>query len=126
MLVFLDWFFLIFHMAVVFINLFGWIWSKTRKLNLITLSVTAISWFGLGLIYGIGYCPLTEWHWQVKERLGVQNLPISYVKYYVDIVFGVDSDPKTVDTSVFICFFIAIICAVIIDLKKKKGSQSSP
>jgi len=61
----LDYFFLVFHLGIVIFNLFGWIWPKTRKANLILLLLTAASWFGLGLIYGIGFCPFTEWHWQV-------------------------------------------------------------
>jgi hypothetical protein len=27
----------------------------------------SLSWFGLGLFYGIGYCPSTDWHWRIKR-----------------------------------------------------------
>lgn len=120
MMIFLDWFFVVFHMLVVGINLFGWMHPRTRKLNLITLSITFLSWFGLGLIYGIGYCPLTDWHWQIKERIGETNLPISYVKYYVDKIFSVDSNPQTVDTIVMLLFVAAIIGAIITQVKTRR------
>ncbi|HPF94086.1 MAG TPA: DUF2784 family protein, partial [Tenuifilaceae bacterium] len=61
----LDVFFVAFHTLLIAFNLFGWIWWRTRKANLITLLLTGLSWIGLGLFFGIGYCPLTDWHWQV-------------------------------------------------------------
>ena len=32
---------------------------------------------GLGAVYGWGYCPCTDWHWDVKRRLGETGLPRS-------------------------------------------------
>jgi hypothetical protein len=63
----LDYLFLIFHSTLALFIVFGWIWHKTRLTNFITLALIALSWFGLGLFYGIGFCPLTEWHWQVLD-----------------------------------------------------------
>src|SRR5665811_299369 len=75
----LDIFFLIFHTFLIFFNLFGWIWKRTRKLNLITLSLTGASWLFLGLSVGtLGYCPLTDWHFKILEKLGKTDLPYSY------------------------------------------------
>ena len=85
---FLDFFFLIFHAIVTLFNLLGWIWKKTRKANIILLLLTAFAWFGLGVFYGIGYCPLTDWHWKVLEKLGENNLPYSYIKYLIDRITG--------------------------------------
>ncbi|MCD4791284.1 MAG: DUF2784 domain-containing protein, partial [Bacteroidales bacterium] len=75
---FLDTFFVVFHTALIIFNLFGWIWKPTRRLNLITLLLTGASWFILGIFYGIGYCPLTDWHWQVLHKLGIYDVPNSY------------------------------------------------
>ena len=80
---FLDWFFFIFHLALVLFNLLGWIWKRTRVWNLVVLLITFFSWFGLGLFYGIGFCPLTEWHWQVLRELGRTGLPASYISYLI-------------------------------------------
>lgn len=80
---FLDWFFFIFHLALVLFNLLGWIWKRTRVWNLAVLLITFFSWFGLGLFYGIGFCPITEWHWQVLRELGHTGLPTSYISYLI-------------------------------------------
>ena len=65
-----DIFFVIFHSALIAFNLAGWIWRKTRKAHLVVLSLTMVSWFVAGIWYGFGYCPCTDWHWQVKKKLG--------------------------------------------------------
>jgi Protein of Unknown function (DUF2784) len=109
----LDYFFLYFHFAVVLFNLFGWIWSKTRKWNLALLLLTGASWFILGIFYGIGYCPLTAWHWTVLYKLGVTNLPNSYIKYIVFRIFGVNFRDGLVDSYTGISFSIAFTCSVI-------------
>ena len=100
MYAFLDIFFLIFHAALIGFNVTGWIWKKTRRLHLAVISLTLFSWVGLGVFYGFGYCPCTDWHWQVKRALGETGLPASYVKYYLDALTGLDWDPLLVDPAV--------------------------
>jgi hypothetical protein len=76
------------HLVIIGFNLLGWIWPATRKLHFISVLLTAGSWFLLGLWYGIGYCPITEWQWQVKQQLGETDLPASFIKYYADKLSG--------------------------------------
>ena len=102
MYAFLDYFFIIFHGSWVLFNLTGWVWRKTRRIHLMTIGLTMLSWFGLGIVYGWGYCPCTDWHWEVKSKLGETNLPNSYIKYYVDKLTGFSWDPLVVDTAVLI------------------------
>lgn len=97
MYVFLDYFFVTFHGLWVLFNLTGWAWRKTRPWHLATSGLTIVSWFGLGLFYGFGYCPCTDWHWQVKRELGAVDLPTSYVKYYADRLTGLDWNTTVVD-----------------------------
>ena len=97
---FLDVFFVVFHSCIVAFNLTGWIWRRTRRLHLIVIGLTILSWFGLGIFYGWGYCPCTDWHWDVKRQLGATNLPDSYVKYYLDAASGMSWDPLLVNTVV--------------------------
>lgn len=94
---FLDHFFVVFHSGLVLFNLAGWLWRKTRRLHLLVISLTLASWFGLGALYGWGYCPCTDWHWQVKTSLGETDLPHSYIKYYLDYLTGGNWDPWRVD-----------------------------
>jgi hypothetical protein len=48
---------------------------------------------GLGLFYGWGYCPCTDWHWQIRARLGYVDPP-SYVQLLVTQLTGVDLGPQ--------------------------------
>jgi hypothetical protein len=81
MLKILDIFLTILHLAILLFNLFGWVWPSTRKLHLVIVLITAFCWLVLGIWHGIGYCPITDWQWQLKARLGETNLPNSFVTY---------------------------------------------
>ncbi len=115
---FLDLFFLLFHSALVLFNLFGWIWKRTLKWNLITLLLTGGSWFILGLFYGMGYCPLTDWHFQVLRHLGKYDLPNSYMKYIGDRITGLNFDAALVDALTLVCFLVALIISLTLNIRK--------
>jgi hypothetical protein len=86
--------------------------------------LTGIAWFGLGIFYGIGYCPLTDWHWQVLEKLGKYDLPYSYIKYLIDRFTSSDVNAQLVEKSTAIGFFIAVIMSVYVNFFYKKRKQS--
>ncbi|OQA01417.1 MAG: hypothetical protein BWY70_00395 [Bacteroidetes bacterium ADurb.Bin408] len=116
-LIFLDWFFTIFHLAFSIFNLFGWIFRKTRRLNLYLLLITAFSWFVLGIKYGFGYCPLTDLHWKVLHHLKVYDLPYSYVKFVIDRFFGTNLNDRVVDNVVVGLFFLALGFSLYFNIK---------
>jgi hypothetical protein len=97
---FLDYFFTALHGGFVLFTLTGWAWSKTRRVHLIATTLTILSWFGLGIFYGWGYCPSTDWHWEVKRRLGETDLPNSYIKYYLDKLTPFNWDIWPVDAMI--------------------------
>jgi hypothetical protein len=115
----LDIFFMVLHPAIILFNLFGWVWKKTRKANLVLLLLTGGSWFILGLFFGIGYCPFTQWHWEVLRRLGVRNLPQSYVKYLVLRLTGISFTDRLVDTATAVCYFLALGLSLYYNFRKK-------
>lgn len=117
---FLDKFFIVFHTVIIFFNLFGWIWKKTRKLNLISLSATAFSWFFLGIWYGFGFCFCTQWHWQVRMRLGMTDMPNSYVKFLIDEITGLDVHAGFVDTMTLVFFLLALAVSIIVNVRARK------
>jgi len=119
MLKFLDYFFLVFHFMLILFNLFGWIWKSTRKLNLIILLLTGGSWFILGIFYGFGYCPFTDWHFKVLQKLGHHNLPNSYIKYITDRLTGLDFNAELVDTVTLVFFLLALVISIYINIHKK-------
>ncbi len=100
------------HIFLITFNLFGWIFSKTRKVHLIFVLLTFISWFGLGIFYGWGYCPLTDWHWHVQSKLGIYDLPNSYIKYLVDAITGFSSDSFLIDLTTLVIFLIVFSLSV--------------
>lgn len=104
-------------------NLFGWIPARTRKWNLLTLALTGGSWFGLGIFYGLGYCPLTDWHFNVLRNLGETGLPSSYIEYLVLRFTGTVLHTAAVDTVVTIGYFVALVMSVtlnVMDYRKKR------
>ena len=117
MYVFLDTFFFVFHSAVIAFNLFGWLWGKTRLVNLILLVSTGFSWFVLGIWYGFGFCPCTEWHWQVRMKLGDYDMPRSYTKFLIDSMTGLDVDAALMDTLTLVLFASALFASVMTNAK---------
>lgn len=114
----LDIFFVIFHTSLIFFNLFGWIWRKTRILNLILLGLTGASWLFLGLLVGtLGYCPLTDWHFNVLNKLGETGLPSSYVKYLADRLTGLDLNPSLVDHITLYAFLVALTISLVLNIR---------
>ncbi len=91
------------HWGVIAINLLGWIPRRTRRLHWVMVNLTALSWLGLGAWYGWGYCFLTDWHWEVKRRLGIDELPPSFIHYALDR-WGIPYHPAMVDGAVAIVF----------------------
>jgi len=124
---FLDYFFVAFHLAIVIFNLFGWIAKKTRKANLILLLLTGGSWFGLGIFYGFGYCPFTDWHWQVLDHLGRMPGETSYMQYLYARAFGLHLPARLVDISTLAAYLVALVISAFLnirDFRKKRRSRS--
>jgi hypothetical protein len=119
----LDIFFVVFHTSLIFFNLFGWICKRTRKVNLITLSLTGASWLFLGLLVGtLGYCPLTDWHFNVLEKLGKTDLPYSYTKYLADRLTGLDINASLVDNVTLYSFLAALVISICFNVKDYRNS----
>jgi hypothetical protein len=114
----LDIFFVIFHSSLIIFNLFGWIWKRTRIINLVTLLLTGGSWLLLGMIVGVpGYCPFTDWHFRILEKLGETDLPNSYVKYLADRITGLDMNATLIDKVTLYTFLAALMISVFLNAR---------
>lgn len=120
MLAALDIFFFVFHTVLTLFNLVGWAFRKTRRLNLITLLLTGFSWGVLGIFYGFGYCFLTDWHWAVREKLGYDTPYNSYIQFFLDEVFGIQTTARTADTWTLVLFVGALIASITVNSKVGK------
>jgi hypothetical protein len=112
MLYFLDISLTIIHLAIIIFNLFGWIAKSTRTAHLISILLTAASWFILGIWFGTGYCPFTDWQWKVKEQLGERNIPGNFIEYFAEKITGTDFRPQLVNTVTAICFAAAALLSI--------------
>jgi hypothetical protein len=120
MLKFLNVFFLVFHLALILFNLTGWMWKRTRRAHLVVIGLTLASWTVLGIFYGFGYCPLTDWHWSVLEKMGKTDLPNSYLKYLLDLLTGLDWNARLVDGMAVGGLALALMASVWVNFFGKK------
>lgn len=115
MLLFLDYFIAVFHLSLTLFNVFGWAFPFTRKWHLISLGLTLGAWLILGIWYGVGYCPLTDWHWYIKRTLGEKGLPYSCIKYYADKVFEMNFDAIFINEMTATVMVLLVISTVAVN-----------
>lgn len=120
MLLVLDIFFAIFHWSLVCFNLFGWIPVKWRKTHLAIILLTAACWAVLGIWFGWGYCPLTDWHWEIKTKLGETHLPDSFIKYYTDKWIDPNLPSLWIDRITLIGLIYSATASIYVNFIKKK------
>lgn len=120
-----DLFFIVFHTSLIIFNLFGWIWKPLRKTNLATLLLTGGSWFILGIFFGPGYCPLTDWHFDILLKLGTYPGTDSYIQYIIYRLTGIRLDGSLVNTWTLILYFLALLLSVYFNFfrTRRSGSQ---
>ncbi len=108
------------HLFIIGFNLFGWIWPKTRRLHFWFAMLTLGCWTILGIWFGLGYCPVTDWQWGIKKQLGEQNLPASFIKYLADQATGINFSPTLIDVFTLGLFLIAIAISVKLNFLSRK------
>lgn len=114
---FLNYFFFAFHTLLIFFNTLGWIFRRTRKWNLITLLLTAFSWFVLGIWNGWGYCLCTDWHWRVRDQMGYNDTTNSYIQFLTQQLTGTAISARLTDAVTAIVFFASIVLSVWLNVK---------
>jgi Protein of Unknown function (DUF2784) len=123
---FLNIFFFVFHTVLTLFNMVGWAFPKTRKLHLITLSLTAFSWFVLGIWYGWGYCFCTDWHWDVREKLGYEDRSNSYIHFLVLKLTGINLNPRLVENVTLAIFLVSFALSIGLTLKDRFKNKRIP
>ena len=101
------------HLLLIGFNLLGWIWRKTLRWHLLCVLLTALSWFGLGIWYGFGYCFITDWQWDVKRQLGQSNLPNSFIDHFVNQVMGLSISSQLIDVLTGLMFGLVAIISIV-------------
>lgn len=120
MLAALDIAFIVFHTALIVFNSIGWVFPTLRKWHLVSLSLTAFSWFGLGFWYGWGYCICTDWHWQIRQHLGIETDSNSYIHFLIISLTGLDLDVPLVDALTLVLFFAIFAMSIQMLFNREK------
>lgn len=115
-----NYFFYVFHTALILFNLFGWLHVKMRKLNLIALLTTFSSWVLLGFWKGLGYCFLTDWHYQVLRALGERGMSSSYLVFLIEKITGWSPNIELVDQITVGLAVLALLCSLWVNLRNRK------
>ena len=117
MLRFLDYFFLTFHTLFTLFNMTGWLWKKTRKIHLAAMTLTAFSWFILGIKYGWGYCFCTDGHGRLREALGRPIQSDTYIQFLIFDITGINLPPLLVDTATVAVFAVCLVLSIALNIK---------
>ena len=120
---FLNIFFFIFHTSLTLFNITGWMFRKTRKWNLVTLALTAFSWFVLGIWYGWGYCLCTDWHWDIREQLGYSDQRKSYIHFLLLKLTAIDFNERLVENVTLVVFLISAIMSVWLNVRDARRKR---
>lgn len=114
-----DCFFLVFHTVLIVFNLTGWIWKPIRKWHLACILLTFVSWGVLGIWYGLGYCPLTDWHWEILRQRGESDLPDSYISYLLKRIVGLSPRGEIVDAFTVVFALVALLLSLRANFSKR-------
>jgi len=117
MLAALNIFFFVFHTAWMIFNALGWAWKRTRPLQLLTIGLTAFSWFILGIWNGLGFCICTQWHWEVRQRLGYVDPERSYLALLIRCITGIHVNPDLSEAFTGAVFVVVTILGVTLSLR---------
>jgi hypothetical protein len=122
---FLNIFFIVFHTALTLFNITGWAIPKTRKLHLVSMLLTAGSWFILGIWFGWGYCLCTDWHWQVREAMGIHDRSDSYIHFLLEKVTGIEWNRQLVEDGTLFIFVICLLLSIGLNIKDRRNKRFS-
>ncbi len=110
------------HLVLIGFNLTGWIWQRTLRWHLVCVALTAASWLLLGIWFGPGYCPITDWQWDVKAKLGATNLPSSFIAWFAEKISGRDISDSLVDKLTAVIFSLVAALSVYMNFFRKKAT----
>lgn len=94
-----------FHFLHIFVITFvaiGWIYPPFHLAHFVLTLLTLGSWFILGHWFGVGYCPLTDWHWKIKSKLSGARPNGTYIHLGLERVTGRQINPDRVDRVVLL------------------------
>jgi hypothetical protein len=104
------------HIAIVSFVLLGWLVPEARFAHLVLCFLTLGSWFILGRWMGVGYCPVSDWHWKIKESLGEGRPAVTYITFLLHKVIGMELDSNKVNQVVVYSTIVITMISLILNL----------
>ena len=103
------------HLLLIVFVMIGWLFPSFRMAHLIVVFLTLGSWFILGHWYGTGYCPITDWHWKIKDALGEGRSEGSYIHRVLELTLRRKMDSASVDNVVLVgTLCIALLSLIVV------------
>lgn len=110
-----NWFFHAFHVGLILFTAIGWMVAPLRTFHLAVCALTLFSWFGIGLLLGSpGFCAITEVHFWVRRRLGLQTLRESYMVYLARKLTGREPSAAVVEISTQAVFYGVMLLSIML------------
>jgi len=103
------------HLATMLFIAFGWMLPATRLANFYLIVLTFVSWFGLGLVFGFGFCLITGIQSKIRQRLGHATPMDSFVKDLLDRLTGRDLNPLHVEIGTQAGFYISAAASAYVN-----------
>jgi len=103
------------HLAAMLFIVFGWMLPATRLANWYLIVLTFVSWFGLGLVFGFGFCLITGIQSKIRQRLGYREPMDSFVKHVLDRLTGRDLNPLHVEIGTQASFYASAAASAYVN-----------
>jgi hypothetical protein len=104
------------HIAVIVFVMTGWLFPPLRLAHLTLCLLTLASWFILGRWLGRGYCPVSDWHWKIKESLGSGRPDGTYIHLLLQYITGRELDSSSVDRWVVIGTLVLTGISIVLNI----------
>ena len=81
-----------------------------------------MSWGVMGLKYGLGYCICTDWHWQVRQALGIHDEAHTYIQLVVYKISGWLPEVNLTSNITAAFFFVSLFASVGLNIRKTRNA----
>ncbi|MEJ2362643.1 MAG: DUF2784 family protein [Gammaproteobacteria bacterium] len=98
----------LFHICFMLAIVVGWIPQATRMYNWYLIVITLVSWFGLGLVFGFGFCLLTDIQSRIRQRLVAGGTMPSFVTDVLERITGRELNPFHVEVVTQLVFYFSV------------------
>lgn len=104
------------HISIIGFVAIGWIFPRLLLVHLSLALATLGSWFILGHWLGIGYCPVSDWHWRIKAALGDGRPQGAYIHQLLQNLSGKELDSGCIDRAVVAGTFTVTAISMVLNL----------